>query len=289
MLGVDYASVDDNAPPDFHKARQAGTRFALVRAIYGRRVHGQCDAAPVFVDPVWARDKDAITAAGLLRGAYLFVCYPRNGCDTPTPEVQAQAFIDHVELERDKDFVPMFDVEEASDVLGPDEMYDWTLRVTTALRAHYRAWPGMYTSAQVWAEHLCNHAAGPLAECPLWLAKPWPWQANTEVHLDGALDREPRTIPQFGDATNYWIYQYQGDAVRWPGFSNTVDANRFHGVARKATGTIVSWIQRRVAASVDGDFGPKTESAVKAFQAKHGLLADGIVGPATFAALAWVL
>jgi chitosanase len=35
----------------------------------------------------------------------------------------------------------------------------------------------------------------------------------------------------------------------------------------------------------DGVFGPKTESRVKAFQKDHGLLGDGIVGPATRSAL----
>ncbi len=37
--------------------------------------------------------------------------------------------------------------------------------------------------------------------------------------------------------------------------------------------------------SVDGIFGPKTEEAVKYFQRKNGLKADGIVGNATLAAL----
>ncbi|MBO0749449.1 MAG: DUF3380 domain-containing protein [Porphyrobacter sp.] len=35
----------------------------------------------------------------------------------------------------------------------------------------------------------------------------------------------------------------------------------------------------------DGDFGPKTKTAVVAFQKSKGLLADGIVGPGTWAAL----
>lgn len=32
----------------------------------------------------------------------------------------------------------------------------------------------------------------------------------------------------------------------------------------------------------DGDFGPKTESAVRAYQSQHGLTADGIVGDRTW-------
>jgi len=38
------------------------------------------------------------------------------------------------------------------------------------------------------------------------------------------------------------------------------------------------------AGGADGQFGPNTERATKAYQAKHGLEADGIVGPKTIAA-----
>jgi peptidoglycan hydrolase-like protein with peptidoglycan-binding domain len=41
----------------------------------------------------------------------------------------------------------------------------------------------------------------------------------------------------------------------------------------------------RVPGGADGAFGPGLEEAVKEFQAKHGLAADGVVGAGTLAAL----
>jgi hypothetical protein len=52
-----------------------------------------------------------------------------------------------------------------------------------------------------------------------------------------------------------------------------------------ATGDLVKQVQEKLGVTVDGNFGPKTEAAVRAFQRDHGLVPDGIVGSTTWAAL----
>jgi len=54
---------------------------------------------------------------------------------------------------------------------------------------------------------------------------------------------------------------------------------------RGSTGERVQEVQRKVAVTPDGEFGPKTEAAVRVFQRARGLVPDGIVGPRTWVAL----
>ncbi len=64
----------------------------------------------------------------------------------------------------------------------------------------------------------------------------------------------------------------QKDVVPYPG----------HVIKEGSRGKDVERIQRAVGVTPDGIFGPKTKSAVKAYQSRHGLAADGIVGPKTW-------
>ena len=47
----------------------------------------------------------------------------------------------------------------------------------------------------------------------------------------------------------------------------------------------LAYLQDKLGVNPPGPFGPKTHAAVVAFQTKHGLKADGIVGPLTWSKL----
>lgn len=296
MIGFDYASVDANQPPDFVAAKSAGARFGIVRSVYGRAVKGQTYPGP-FRDPVWKRDHQAVRDAGLTLGTYLFLCAPKSGVSTPSPEEQVDVMLDYAREIRVGDFPPFIDVEEDS-TLSSDDYFEWVERACRRARERLGTWPGLYTSKRVWDEHLNNHAAGVLKSCALWIAKPWPWAVRTPVHLDGAPTYDPYLIPPFG--SQWFWYQYQGDATQWPGFSSTVDANRFNVLAKGASSDAVRWIQEhlnvffmgaanaRPPLATDGIFGAKTEDALKAFQVARSLVADGVYGAKSHAQLAWV-
>ena len=51
------------------------------------------------------------------------------------------------------------------------------------------------------------------------------------------------------------------------------------------SGEPVKVLQGKLGVPADGQFGPGTEAALKAYQQQHGLLVDGIAGPDTFVAM----
>jgi peptidoglycan hydrolase-like protein with peptidoglycan-binding domain len=52
---------------------------------------------------------------------------------------------------------------------------------------------------------------------------------------------------------------------------------------RGLAGEPVKILQQKLGVTADGQFGPGTETALKAYQQKNGLQVDGIAGPDTFA------
>ena len=278
ILGVDYAAPDGNHPPDFTAARAAGVRFAIVRAAYG--------ASP---DPTCARDRDAIRAAGLVFGAYLF---PLMGASNPPPETQVKAALSSAHLIPGKDLPLVLDIEFPHG-LGRTrtEIAAWIGRAVEAVRDQAGCDPMIYSSARVLDDSDTDTLAGAANDvikgCPLWLAR---YKYREWVPAMTSSEIPPPPVPDVaGDADNYWIHQFQGDALRMPGFSNTVDLNRWNRLCLGAQGARVAWVERKLKL-VDGEpsaWDDAMDAAVVAFQLHTGLVADGVIGPRTFAALAW--
>jgi lysozyme len=286
LFGLDTASVAGNKNPDWVKAKAGGPiSFAIIRSNYGTAT-----------DSVFARDWPKLKQAGLVRGAYLFLRFPRGNKSAPTPEKQAAAAIDTIGDLEDGDLPPTVDVEfpgkgRVETGLSARACLDGVRAAWEVLRSHYGVAPIVYTSARVWRDDLGNAPADDLTDSPLWLAryffKPGP-AARDASAFDGGT-RDPPVPPPWGDAANWWIHQYQGDAVKFPGLpTGNVDMNRFNVALRGARGARVRWLQRRLGVVANGRFDAATESAVRDFQDDNDLVSDGIIGPRTFAYLARV-
>jgi GH25 family lysozyme M1 (1,4-beta-N-acetylmuramidase) len=289
IFGIDTASVAGNKNPNWAQAKAQGPlSFALLRASFG--------TTP---DTTFARDWPRLREVGLVRGAYLFLRFPRAGKPAPDPAAQARTLIQVVGELGPGDLPPTVDVEfpgkgRSETGLGVDECLAGIGTAITVLTDHYGVAPIVYTSARVWREDLGNAAGDQIAnlgESPLWLARYFfasgkPAARDAAAFADGALT--PAVPPPWGDADNWWIHQYQGDAVDLPGFpSGNVDMNRFNPMIKGARGDRVRWVQRRLGIAVNGRFDPAMETAVRKFQARQGLVPDAVIGPRSFAQLAW--
>jgi lysozyme len=286
IFGADCADVESGKKTGWAAAKAQGPiSFAIIRASYG-------STPDVSFKTSWP----AIKAIGLTRGAYLFLRFPRKGAAAPPdPDAQAAAFCKIVgPLER-TDLPVTIDLEFPGKGIGDTgltarQALDWMRAAWKVVAAAYHVPPIIYTSARVWQEDLGNIAAPDLVDSPLWLARYFYGSNTTAVRDSGALGSghmDPSTPPPWGDTTNWWIHQYQGDAVGLPGFASTVDMDRFHVMLKGATGDRVKWVQRKLGAAQTGTFDAALHTKVVGFQRANGLDVDGIIGPQTFASLCW--
>jgi lysozyme len=283
-FGIDTASVDGNTNPDWRLAKaQIPLDFAIIRSNYG--------TAP---DRVFLRDWPKLKAAGIVRGAYLFLRFPHAKRGRPAdPVAQARAFIATVGRLSPSDLPPALDVEfpggRRETGMTALQLLDGVRRAWRTLRDHYGVPPIIYTSARVWHEDLADSPAPGLVESPLWLARYFfpKGPAVRDPRLFAGGRRNPPVPKPWGDATNWWIHQYQGDAVRLPGFTGTVDMNRFNAVTSGMTGDRVRWVQRRLGVPQSGAFDGITERALRAFKSRRGIDGDAVIDARTFAYLCW--
>jgi GH25 family lysozyme M1 (1,4-beta-N-acetylmuramidase) len=297
--GADYASIDGNKPPDFDAFRRAGGSMLWVRGSFGY-YHPGHKAWAIVPDPACHRDWSAIAAAGLVRGAYVGPSIMASH----TAEEQVAVFkaaLDAVGgLRRGVDFPPCLDVEFPSGIKGTGlnraGVLQWIRDAVAAVRRLFGCWPLIYTSGRVWndvdLDCLGNPPAPDLVECPLWLARYAYKKRQPAVIPPPNLQAPPVPTP-WGDS--WHAHQDQGDALGTPGFTSTVDIDRWRACELGSSGGHVAWAQRRLKSmiaygqlAVDGAFGPQTLSAVRALQANAGLPTTGAIDPKTFCALAWM-
>jgi len=159
-----------------------------------------------------------------------------------------------------------------------------------------REWADVYSSATLTraaelSASLCRRHSIP-AE---WL---WPPDLRagkrgltTHASVSAAFRRSTHRDP----GPSFPIERFLGLVRAHLGMDGRVDAMKSlpPTVRRGSSGWQVKRLQRLLRrhgqfgppAQLDGEFGPRTEAAVRAFQALHGLEPDGIVGPLTWGAL----
>jgi len=275
-IGIDIASIDGNGTPNWDAAvTQGHLRFVGLRAVEG-----------LTKDPWYPTYVNQLDARGIPHFPYLIMT-----ANLGTPEDQAKTVLSAVGTLNNHYFPLALDVEGSRHGLSAAEWLDWVTRAKRVIEDAIGVPPLLYTSQVYWEDPagMDNLPAPDLADCTGWW-KYWPYAVRSPAVYDPAtVDKlpPPPAPPPWGNA---WIVQqYQGDGLGYPGFKSTTDMDRLHVQRRGDKNDSVKWIQRRLPGlKIDGDFGPKTEDAVKAFQAVKKVAIDGIVGLDTTQLLSWV-
>jgi len=116
----------------------------------------------------------------------------------------------------------------------------------------------------------------------------YPWKARNPPHPEdipaAALVPVPwRTLGSPGA----FIEQFQGDAIDVPGFTSTVDINEFRNYVASSSDPRTPWVRGKLngAGFPTGATDATLATAIRGFQARHGLSVDGVIGPMTWATL----
>jgi peptidoglycan hydrolase-like protein with peptidoglycan-binding domain len=111
----------------------------------------------------------------------------------------------------------------------------------------------------------------------------WTWRKYTGSNAhDHHCHISVKSSKAYYDGTQDWVLA--GLPLVAPGAS--AEYIRPPATLREgSTGEDVKKLQAKLHVFIDGEFGPKTETSLKKFQADHKLTADGICGPQSWAAL----
>ena len=292
VFGIDVSHYQGDV--NWQQVAEGKTKFAIAKATEGSTL----------VDSSFARNWKGIQEAGLFRGAYHFA---HPGGD---PETQAAFFASVVGPLGFRDLPVALDLETA-DNHPADYVKDWARRFLSKAEALFGQKLLVY-SGQFWREKLKNPQEKFFGEHALWLPAyqaeaqvkvPASWQAWTFWQFSDGDWNHPESVPGVSRCDQNW---FNGDLDQlaqlcvagapapepelpatptpvWPGTQFVWP--RVPVVSNKA---VKLWqdqmIERGFALDADGVYGPQSKSACRAFQRDQGLLADGIVGRATWMA-----
>jgi lysozyme len=275
--GVDLSSYQRGA--DLERIAAAGNTFVIAKASEGMTL---TDSA--FGEHI-ARAKDA----ALLTGAYHFL-------RTTDPRAQMRRFVEVVDRAGTVDLPLAVDVEwqSSTSALGGLDAGAFGDLVLTAVEELGELLmprrPLLYTAPGFWSLLPRAERAEAARRCDLWLA-----------HYTTGSPLTPSDWPS-------WAFWQWTDSASVSGYPGHADANRFAGSAVD----LLAWcsgaalpharthvdlstllgcqralniIGARPPLAEDGLPGPATTAAVVAFQKRHGLTPDAVVGPKTRAAI----
>ncbi|MBA2809140.1 peptidoglycan-binding protein [Streptomyces sp. KM273126] len=277
--GLDVSSHQGNV--DWTSVKNKGAAFAYVKATEGT----------TYKNPNYSQQYNGAYNVGLIRGAYHFAL-PSNSSGT----TQADYFVNNGGgwTGDGKTLPPALDIEynpygATCYGMSQSAMVSWIREFSNRVQARTGRYPTIYTTTDWWSACTGNNSSFG-ATNPLWIAR---------------YASSPGTLPAGWSAQTIWQYS---DSGTFPGDQNTFNGtladlqafakgsynppptSSWPTVQQGASGERVKTLQYLLKAhgstlTVDGAFGPGTDSAVRSFQSANGLAVDGIVGPATWQAL----
>lgn len=267
LYGIDIAGYQSTS-----RTRYASYAFIIVKATEG------C----TFVNTKWRAQVEAAVANGQLIGLYHY-CRPEYN----SPEAEAKHFVSVI-----REYVGRAVLAADWEQKALKYSASWLLRFMREVERLTGTKPLLYIQQSAISGGKYNIIAS--AGYPLWMAQ---YNKKMSARIGGW---KKVTIWQY-TSTNSTLDKdvFYGDRADWYGLitgeKSQSDERRVPivGATKKGMkGVQVKGLQEMLKgygyykATIDGDFGAKTEEAVKAFQKAEGLTVDGIVGEKTWSRLA---